>query len=240
MNVRVVAITQSLLTEKEMTAEELLIYIARVSNPSNQLNTETAPKLLRHCIKKRHWSVFDMVNLIVEVQTSKVVSIQILRHWSIKPQEFSQRYAEVTEVEPIELRKQGETNRQGGEEVFNPQIAFVDDWTQQTYSGSANALVNSMVTTVKNLYKALIEAKVAKESARMILPMATSTTMYLNGSVRSWIHYLEQRCDLHAQKEHRLVANEIKRIFTQHFPNTAEAIYGNESTKESEPAPTAS
>lgn len=202
MNVKVVAITQSLLNELTLTAEELIIYIARVSNPGNQANTETAPKLMRHCIKNKHWSVFDMANLTVEVVTSKVVSIQILRHWSIKPQEFSQRYAEVVDIEPIELRKQGNTNRQGGEEVFNPAIKYIDDWTSTVYEGYANSLVESHITTTKNLYKALIEAKVAKESARMVLPMASQTRMYLNGSVRSWIHYLEQRCDLHAQKEH--------------------------------------
>ena len=229
MNVRAIAITQSLLTEKALTAEELIIFIARVSNPSNQLNTETAPKLMRHCINNKHWSVFDMANLTVEVVTSKVVSIQILRHWSIKPQEFSQRYAEVVEIEPIEIRKQGETNRQGGEVVFNPEIAYTEDWTSTRYSGSVNSIIDSFVTTAKNLYRALLEAGVAKESARMILPMASQTTMYLNGSVRSWIHYLEQRCDLHAQKEHRLVANEIKKIFTEHFPNISEAIYGTQS-----------
>lgn len=229
MNVRVVAITQSLLNDVPMTAEELIIYMARVSNPANQANVETAPKLMRHCIKKKHWSVFDMANLVVEVVTSRVVGTQILRHWSIKPQEFSQRYAEVVEIEPIELRKQAESNRQGGEEVFNPWIKYIDDWTLTEYEGNANSIIESHVTTTKNLYKALIEAKTAKECARMILPMASQTTMYLNGSVRSWIHYLEQRCDLHAQKEHRLVAEEIKKIFTIHFPNISEAIYSTQN-----------
>lgn len=223
MNVRPIAITQSLLTEKALTAEELIIYIARVSNPSNQLNTATAPKLMRHCINHKHWSIFDMANLIVEVVTSKVVSIQILRHWSIKPQEFSQRYAEVVEIEPIELRRQGKTNRQGGEEVW-------DGWIPDDEDGTvlASTAIKENIEGTTALYRKLLKAGVAKESARMILPMASQTTMYLNGSVRSWIHYLEQRCDLHAQKEHRLVANEIKKIFTQHFPNIAEAIYGKE------------
>lgn len=225
MNVRVVSITQSLLIEKPLTAEELLVFIARVSNPSNQLNTLTAPKLLRYCIKKKHWSPFDMVNLCVEVVTSRAISAQILRHWSIKPQEFSQRYAEVVEVEPIELRQQATDNRQGGGEVINPWIKYTEDLTSTDYSGDANSIIDSFVTDAKRIYKALIDAGVAKESARMILPMASQTTLYLNGSVRSWIHYLEQRCEKHTQKEHRLVAEEIKKIFTQHFPNTAEAIY---------------
>lgn len=229
MNVREIAITRPLIPGLEhMTPEELLIYEARVSNPSNQDNLETAPKLLRSLIKKKHWSPFDMINFTVEVQTSRAIAAQILRHWTIKPQEFSQRYAEAVEIEEIELRKQGTTNRQGGEEVINPWISYTEDWTSKQYEGNANSLIDSYKTTAKNLYKALLGAGVAKESARMILPLATQTTMYLNGSVRSWIHYLEQRCDLHAQKEHRLVAQEIKKFFTQYFPNTAEAIYGTE------------
>ena len=124
MNVKLVSITQSLIEGKTLTAEELLVYIARVSNPSNQLNTETSDKLIGYMIRNKHWSPFDMVNLTVEVTTSKAVGIQILRHWSIKPQEFSQRYAEVVDIEPIELRKQGATNRQVGDEVFDPEIYF--------------------------------------------------------------------------------------------------------------------
>lgn len=231
MKVRAIAITQSLVEDLSMTAEELLIYEARVSNPSNQENLETAPKLLQHLIKKKHWSPFDMINFTVEVETSRAIAAQILRHWSIKPQEFSQRYAQVVDIEPIELRKQGTTNRQGGEEVINPIIEYIDDWTQRTYMGYANSLIDSFTTSAKNLYQALLGAEVAKESARMILPLATTTTMYLNGSIRSWIHYLEQRCDLHAQKEHRLVANEIKLLFSKHFPNTSEAIYGQNDTQ---------
>lgn len=215
MHVKLVSLTQSLVTEKPLTAEELLVYIARVSNPSNQLNTETSDKLLGYMIAHKHWSPFDMVNMTVEVQTSKAVSIQILRHWSIKPQEFSQRYAEVVEIEPIELRKAASTNRQSSEEAFNPIL-----WT----GNEANFEVESAIATIVELYVQLLKAGVAKECARMILPMATSTTIYLNGSVRSWIHYMEQRCDLHAQREHRQVANLIKDIFMYHFPNISKAL----------------
>ena len=182
MKVGLVSITKPYLKEKEdMTAEELIVYIARVSNPSNQLNTDTAHKLIAYMIRHKHWSPFDMVNLCVEVTTSKVVGIQILRHWSIKPQEFSQRYAEVVDIEPIQLRKAGETNRQSSEEVFDPELP--------TGKGSrpASLAIEIYINEGRQLYRQLLEANVAKECARMILPMASSTTLYLNGSIRSWI-----------------------------------------------------
>lgn len=222
MNVKLVSITKSVIEGKELSAEELLVYIARVSNPSNQLNTETSDKLIGYMIKNKHWSPFDMCNMTVEVTTSKAVGIQILRHWSIKPQEFSQRYAEVVDIEPIELRKQGATNRQVGDEVFNPIIEWVD--YDGIYKDNANSLIDSYLEEGQNLYKKLLTAGVAKECARMILPMATSTTLYLNGSVRSWITYLNQRLSGHAQKEHREVALEIAKIFIEKFPSTSKAL----------------
>lgn len=197
------------------TAEDLIVYIARVSSPGNQLNLDTAPKLLKYLIDHQHWSPFDMVNMCVEVTTSKAVSIQILRHWSIKPQEFSQRYAEVTEIEPIQLRRQATTNRQSSSEEFDPVIFTDMGWFR------SSTLVEKAMIDIKALYHKLIKEGVAKECARMILPMATSTTIYLNGSVRSWIHYLQQRLDEHAQLEHRQVAAEIKDLFVDQFPNLA-------------------
>lgn len=220
MNVKLVSLTKSLVEGKELTEEELLVYIARVSNPSNQMNIETSDKLLGYMIKNKHWSPFDMVNMTIEVTTSKAISIQILRHWSIKPQEFSQRYAEVVDIEPIELRQQAPTNRQSSTEVFNPWVLWGDD----LLSTPAKEAVESCVEGCVYLYKQLLEKGVAKECARMILPMATSTTLYLNGSVRSWIHYLEQRCDEHAQLEHRKIAIEIKKIFMEKFPFISKAL----------------
>lgn len=209
--------------DKELSAEELLVYIARVSNPSNQLNLETADKLLYYLIKNKHWSPFDMVNMTVEVKTSKAIAIQILRHWSIKPQEFSQRYAEVTDIEPIHLRKAGASNRQSSEDRFDPWIS--SNYRDGKYLGQrASDVIQRYVDIGQLLYKELLELGVAKECARFILPMATSTTMYLNGSVRSWIHYLQQRLDSHAQLEHREVATEIKNIFQQNFPNIIKAL----------------
>jgi len=218
MKVKLISITQSLV-EGVVTAEELLVYIARVSNPANQLNTETSDKLIGYMIKNKHWSPFDMINMTVEVTTSKAVSIQILRHWSIKPQEFSQRYAEVVDIEPIELRKQGATNRQVGDEIFSPEISDRDGYAIAAQDAIDDHLINS-----QELYKQLLKSGVAKECARMVLPMATSTTLYLNGSVRSWIHYMEQRTSQHAQKEHRDVAVLIEAIFKEQFPMTSKAL----------------
>lgn len=222
MQVKLVALTKSMVAEKEMTAEELLVYEARVSNPSNQLNTETSDKLLGFMIKHKHWSPFDMINMTVEVTTSRVVAHQILRHWSIKPQEFSQRYAEAVDVEPIELRKAGTNDRQSSSEAFDPEVTF--EFRGNQPKALASELIEESVEYNKALYKALIAAGAAKECARFILPLATSTTMYLNGSIRSWIHYMEQRCDKHAQLEHREVAVLIKAIFMEHFPNISKAL----------------
>lgn len=221
MQVKLISVTQPVNDSAyKYTAEELIVYIARVSNPSNQANFETADKLLRHLIKNKHWSPFDMVNMCIEVTTSKAIGIQILRHWSIKPQEFSQRYAKVTDIEDVQLRKQGITNRQSSTEEFNPII------NNDYLCGDADHCIQVHMDNCLSLYNSLIDAGVAKECARMVLPMATSTTMYLNGSIRSWIHYLEQRCDEHAQLEHQQVAAEIKTIFTGLFPNVSKAIYG--------------
>lgn len=238
MNVRIIALTEpayNLRVQGIETAEDLLVYEARVSNPSNQLNSGTADKLIAFMIKNKHWSPFDMVNMTMEVTTSKAIAIQILRHWSIKPQEFSQRYAEVTGVEPIEFRLQAKANRQSSVEVIGQVI------NSENEHGFLEFDIENLVTDIPefrdwlrnvaenlqrtvDLYKQGIKLGVAKESARMILPMATSTTMYLNGSVRSWIHYMEQRCDSHAQAEHQDVANEIKRHFIENFPSVSTAL----------------
>lgn len=228
MNVKLISLTKSLVDKKEMTAEELIVYIARVSNPDNQLNLGTADKLLGYLINNKHWSPFDMCNMIVEVTTSKAIAIQILRHWSIKPQEFSQRYAEVTDIEPVSLRKAAVKNRQSSEEEFNPHIKMstgisIEDKELYT-EGTSSEVIDWFFNLSKRLYKELLQKDIAKECARMVLPMATSTTMYLNGSVRSWIHYLQQRTDQHAQLEHRQVALLIQDIFKQHFPNISKAL----------------
>ena len=209
MNVRIISITQPLI-DGITTAEELIVHNARVSNPSNQLNTLTGPKLLAYCIGHGHWSVFEQADMTVEIKTSRAIAAQILRHRSFTFQEFSQRYAEATEFEPIELRKQAETNRQSSSEVMSDEYG--------DYS------IRSYLSQVHGFYRELLDAGVARECARMVLPLATSTTLYMKGSVRSWIHYLSVRCDDQTQKEHRLIAAEIERIFNEMFPVIAKAM----------------
>jgi thymidylate synthase (FAD) len=192
-------------------AEELISYCARVSNPSNQLNTETAPKLLKYLIKHKHWSPMEMVSMTIEIQTSRAIAAQILRHRSFSFQEFSQRYSEATELEPIEFRKQGKTNRQVGDEEVQ----------LTSYQASYIERAEKACLTA---YDFLIESGIAKECARMVLPLSTQTTMYMSGTIRSWIHYIELRSTEDTQKEHRKIALEIKEIFKQNFPNISEAL----------------
>jgi thymidylate synthase (FAD) len=212
MNVKLIAVTKPLV-EGINTADELISYCARVSNPSNQLNVESAPRLLRYCVKHGHWSIFETVSMTVEIITSRAIAAQILRHRSFTFQEYSQRYANSATYEPVELRIQDKTNRQASGEVF--------------LDRTSDAMVERVIAESFCAYNALLKKGVSKETARMILPLCTKTTLYMTGNVRSWIHYLEQRCAEGTQKEHRDVAQAIKQIFTTQFPTVAEAI--NES-----------
>lgn len=221
MQVKLVSITQSLI-EGINSAEELIIYKARVSNPSNQLNTETAPRLIRYLINNKHWSPFEMVDMTVAIQTSRAVSAQIMRHRSFSFQEFSQRYADVTEFEPIQLRKQADNNRQSSTKEYDPRLKTHDGWVDTL---PASVMVQNYIKQGEELYKDLIKAGVAREVARLLLPIAAQTTIYMKGSVRSWIHYLDVRLNEHTQLEHRLVAQAIFEIFQEHFPNISEALH---------------
>jgi thymidylate synthase (FAD) len=211
MNTKLIAITKPLIDN--LTAEDLITYCARVSNPSNQLNTETSPKLLNYLIQHKHWSPFEMISMTIEIKTSRAIAAQILRHRSFSFQEFSQRYAAATKLEPIELRKQGKTNRQVGDEPLeiSEHIEIFD---------KIDKLQDESIT----LYEELISKGIAKESARMILPLNTSTTMYMSGTIRSWIHYIDLRANEDTQKEHRVIAQEIKNIFIKEFPNTSKGL----------------
>jgi thymidylate synthase (FAD) len=191
--------------------EELITYCARVSNPSNQLNTETAPKLLSYLIKHKHWSPFEMVSMCIEIQTSRAIAAQLLRHRSFSFQEFSQRYSTATELEPVEFRKQGKTNRQVGDEEVQLDTFQAD-------------LVAQAEKSCLVAYDFLIDSGIAKECARMVLPLSTQTTMYMSGTIRSWIHYIELRATQDTQKEHRIIAIEIKEILKKHFPNVCETL----------------
>lgn len=198
------------------TAEELLVYLARISNPGNQDNMETAPNLINFLIRNKHWSPFEMVDMIVEITTSRAIAAQILRHRSFVFQEFSQRYSKVSEFEDVEIREAGSKNRQGSLGVVNPFLGCG--------FGTATEAIKRHIEQSQSLYEELIEGGVAKESARMVLPLTTRTSLYMKGSLRSWIHYLEVRTDAHVQKEHRQIAEEIKKIFCEQFPYIAAAL----------------
>jgi len=194
-----------------MSASDFITYCARVSNPLNQNNLLTAPKLLDYCIREKHWSIFEQVTFTVEIVTSRAISAQIIRHKSFCFQEFSQRYAVATEFEPVEFRTQDLKNRQGSGDVIN------DLGIKCTFDDT--------VRFCENTYLRMIRAGVSKETARMILPLCTQTTLYMTGNVRSWIHYLEQRCAKGTQKEHRLIAEAIRdEIFAVQFPQIHEAL----------------
>lgn len=211
MNVKLISITQSLIEKKQLTPEELIVYIARVSNPNNQLNTETSDKLLNYLIKNKHWSPFEHVTFTVEIKTSRAIAAQILRHRSFVFQEFSQRYSKAEDSEPIFFRKQAIKNRQSSIDTYS-NIELIN-----------KAL--KVIDEAKKVYNELIEDGLAKECARMILPLSTQTTIYMTGSIRSWIHYLELRCDEHTQLEHRQIADKIKKdIFIKNFPFISRAL----------------
>lgn len=194
-----------------LTPEQFIVYIARVSNPANQMNTETGHKLIRYLIKHKHWSPFEHVSCTFEIKTSRAIAAQILRHRSFTFQEFSQRYAQATSLEKIEWRKQGKTNRQVGDESIE-------------LPAHLQVTVDNLQNLIKGTYDTLIEAGIAKESARMILPLNTSTTIYMTGSLRSWIHYLELRCAEGTQKEHRDIALDIKKCLEKEFPETFKVL----------------
>jgi thymidylate synthase (FAD) len=212
--VKLISITQPHADDLlRLTPEELIVYVARVSNPSNQLNRETAPKLIQYLIENKHWSPFEMVDMTVGIITSRAIAQQILRHRSFSFQEFSQRYATVSGFEPVQLRYKADKNRQSSSlELEGEDKIYAYD------------LVNNVLDSAKAAYDKLIERGVAKECARMILPLTSKTTLYMKGSVRSWIHYLQIRCDSHTQLEHREVAYAILDIFKQHFPVISEAM----------------
>jgi thymidylate synthase (FAD) len=210
MAVKLISLTNPLV-EGINNAEELIVYCARVSNPSNQLNVETSPKLIRYCIEHGHWSIFEQASMCVEIKTSRAIAAQIIRHKSFSVQEFSQRYSTSTSFEDIEFRMQGKTNRQVGDDIVDLSFEL------QTH-------VDTALSFCKNVYNKLIDQGIAKECARMILPLTTSTTLYLNGTVRSFIHYLQLRTKKDTQKEHRDIALEIQNIFKQQFPNISNAL----------------
>ena len=208
MNVKFVSITPD--------AEKMMAYIARVSNPSNQQN-ENYSGLLKYCIKHNHWSVFEQSSMTLEIETTRGLAAQILRHRSFTFQEFSQRYADTklldTEIPVPDLRSQDTKNRQNS-----------NDDIPQEKKEEYQALIARHFEDSMNLYNSLLSEGVAKECARFVLPLATPTRLYMTGSCRSWIHYINLRSAHGTQKEHMDVVAKAKSIFTEQFPSVSEAL----------------
>jgi len=208
------------LTWATPNAEELIVKMARVSAPKNQDNMDTAPRLLRYLIKHKHWSPFEMSNMCVEIETTRAISPQILRHRSFSFQEFSQRYADTSELGPAvipHLRRQDNTNRQNS----------IDDLSSESIANYYRR-ISELYENAEHLYREMVSSGVAKECARSILPLSTQTRLFMNGTIRSWIHYLQLRCDSGTQFEHRQIAGEIKRIFCKEFPVIGEATFAED------------
>ena len=197
-------------------AEKHIAYCARVSNPNNQ-DSEKFAGLLKYCIKHQHWSIFEQAFMSLEIETTRGLAAQVLRHRSFTFQEFSQRYASTnllnSEIELPELRRQDDKNRQNSIDDLDPEM--VEKLERQMIT---------LFSSASNLYNQMLDAGVAKECARFVLPLATPTRMYMTGSVRSWIHYIELRSAHGTQKEHMDIANSCKEIFIEQFPIISEAL----------------
>ena len=213
MQVRLISVTTPCFdTEnKPLTAEGLIAYCARVSSP-HQENLDYE-KLLAYCISNRHWSIFEMADMTVEIVTSRAIAPQILRHRSFQFQEFSQRYARVQAIETYTPRRQDSKNRQNSLDDLGPETI---EWFENAQAEIARISMEK--------YEEALDKGIAKECARVLLPLGTRTKLYMKGSVRSWIHYLEVRTDRSTQKEHRDIAEAIRTIFCDQFPVTASAL----------------
>jgi len=200
-------------------AEKTMAYIARVSNPANQDN-ENYAKLLAYCIKHNHWSVFEQSSMTLEIETTRGIAAQILRHRSFTFQEFSQRYADTnllsTDIPLPELRRQDTKNRQNSIDDLDEEKVFV-----------MNKMIQELFRDAQDVYNFLLSQGVAKECARFVLPLATPTRIYMTGSCRSWIHYINLRSANGTQKEHMEIAEACKQVFREQFPAVSEALEWN-------------
>lgn len=209
INARLIGLTQPTIEARIPTSEALVAYCARVSNPSNQDNFDTAEKLLKYCIRNKHWSVFEMVNAVVEVEAPRDITRQLLRHRSFSFQEFSQRYSDEIEFTEREFRRQDDKNRQNS-------VDTLDEFLKK----AIQADIENMIEDVGSYYSWMREQGIAKECARVILPEGlTMSRLYVNGTLRSWLHYLEVRDDEGVtQWEHVLMARKIKEVLVPAFP----------------------
>jgi thymidylate synthase (FAD) len=192
-------------------AEKLMAYCARVSSPHQE--KEEFAGLLKYCVKNQHWSIFEMANMVIEIETSRAIAQQILRHRSFSFQEFSQRYAAASDYEKYPARRQDQKNRQNSVDDMPPEDKLWFSQAQEAVWGLSSTL-----------YKEALEKGIAKEQARFLLPLNTKSKLYMNGTVRSWIHYLQLRTAHGTQKEHMDLANEIQGIFSKEFPAVSAAL----------------
>ena len=216
--VKLIALSKPSAVTECHTAEQLVAYAARVSNPTNQNNTKTAGKLLRYLIRENHWSPFEMVHLTMEITTTRDISRQIIRHRSFSFQEFSQRYAVSENFERREARLQDTKNRQNSIETDDVRLA--EEWRM---------LQMDIINRAKNAYQWALMKGIAKEQARAVLPEGnTETTLYMAGSLRSWVHYCQLRMANGTQKEHMEIAQKCWDIIVDHFPAVKEALGEND------------
>jgi thymidylate synthase (FAD) len=208
MSVKLISVTPD--------AEKTMAYCARVSNPNNQ-DSDNYAKLLKYCIDHQHWSIFEMAFMTLEINTTRGLAAQILRHRSFTFQEFSQRYADTTllaeDVPLFELRRQDTKNRQNSIDDLDQEVIY--KW---------NSKLREHFSKAKAIYDGMIKDGIAKECARFVLPLATPTRLYMSGSIRNWIHYINLRSGHGTQKEHMIIANQCKEVFIQQFPTIGEAL----------------
>ncbi len=218
-NVKIIGITKPII-DGITTAEEFIAYCARVSNPSNQMNTQTTPKLLNYCVKNKHWSIFETVNIVMSVETTRDIARQILRHRSFSFQEYSQRYADPTKDLDFvvrEARLQDTKNRQNS-------IDTNDDTLQEEWKSRQK----NLIIAAKSEYEWAIRNGIAKEQARTVLPEGnTLSKIYMNGTLRSWITYISLREKNGTQKEHQEIALQCKKIIKELFPSVSDALSGS-------------
>ena len=217
MKVELVSKTVGVGKYEGLTSEEIVSAIAR-----HGIIKEDNGKLVKYLMDQKHWSPLDMINFSFEIETSRAIGRQLLRHASIRPQEHSQRYSNRVLFEPIELRREHPTNRQSSTEIFNPTITSIEGKT--TTHRTASYTIQNYLEEVEKLYYILLEAGVAKECARMILPECVTTTMTFNGTLRSWLSFLNVRCDHHAQKEAIEIATLIGEALEKEMPNVFSTI----------------
>jgi thymidylate synthase (FAD) len=215
--IKLIAITQGAGELVDKNAQDVISYIARVSNPNNQLNFDTTAGLLRYCIKHEHWSIFEQAYMTLEINTTRGIAAQILRHRSFTFQEFSQRYADTNllseDIQIPELRRQDLKNRQNSVDDLQEEQVFV-----------LNKMIQDLFRDAQDTYTHLLDQGVAKECARFVLPLATPTRIYMTGSCRSWIHYINLRSSHGTQKEHMDIAEGCRDVFKQEFPSVSQAL----------------